>query len=734
MDTGVQLPLSALRLLVSPVKLVSAAIWQIIDQRVVSDYEMVEDFVCMVTDVVPEVITDCQRTQLILGLRAQMILELCHLEGKTHFNDVEQHLDRMKVYNEKSFAESDNPCSTFVDFVKHLLNDPAEKEHFFTEVFPKEFGPSYDKALKSLVEVFLCRLEKFLSEQTFQQVASTCSEVSSVLGDSLKTMRSCDALTNLLQYHKGHSLLEPHDIFSDSTYIMSALKCAAVKGHSSQETPSSSPCKEATTGNRTEEDMPVNTRVSSPMEASPHCSDSKDVGSEESSWSFYSNENSLSSPSSWFDNSGEEVLDVDSSSQLLNEATPVTNQEKASRKRRASKKRVPPKKSGQVKSPTSKSQVKCFICNERVSTKLRTHVRSHFPDGQYTCPHCNSKFKLLSSLKTHIVKRCYDHAQQREDPEPGQELYKCDHCEKAFEFSLSLEAHKRTHNQLYCAVCRKVLKDAATLERHKASHTEFQCTRCEKTFVLFKPLRKHYQHFHKVGRPFQCIHCSQTFSRLEYMIRHEWRHAGHLPLKCSICAMGFRNDCDLVSHQRVHTKEKPYLCGDCGKTFSQRTNLLRHHRFVHSEEKDKKKHFCAECQTYFKEKGALLQHNKRKHIDQCTRRCLCPYCGKSISVSSIARHKLLHTGERPLQCNANGCNKTFLTATEQKKHFLTHHSTERPFKCDTCGKGFISVGLRNAHARLHSGQKPFVCDICIKAFSRRHTLNRHKKLVHAFSI
>lgn len=69
---GVQLPLSALRLLVSPVKIVSAAIWQIIEHRVVADYGTLEDFVSMVTDVVPELLTNCQRTQLVLGLRAQV--------------------------------------------------------------------------------------------------------------------------------------------------------------------------------------------------------------------------------------------------------------------------------------------------------------------------------------------------------------------------------------------------------------------------------------------------------------------------------------------------------------------------------------------------------------------------------------------------------------------------------------------------------------------------------------
>ncbi|XP_019721200.1 zinc finger protein 572-like isoform X2 [Hippocampus comes] len=698
-----------------------------------------------------------------------------------------------------------NPCASFVDFVKYLLNNPAEREHFFTEVFPKEFGPSYDKALKSLMELFLSRLETFLPGQTFQQVATTCGEVSSVLGDSLKTMRSCDALRTLLRHHKSRNLLGHNDIYSDDTSIVSALKCAAVKDIFLQETLActSSPHKEAkttTTGNRGmvaldeapgmvecaskeipnneenvesqmrtdscvegktldgslqsgslclnqgprtkttlaeenkvglggKEELPVKKSVSSSMKASmvipSDYSDIEDNGSEESSWSFYSDEDSRGYPSPWSGCSGEDVTSVGSSPNVLNKVTPVRNEDKLSAA--CSTKRLTSQKSAPQKKPR---QVMCFICNEQVSTNLKTHLRTHFPDGQYTCPQCNSRFKLFSSLKKHLVKKCYEHAQQRAEPGPDQDLYKCDGCEKAFKHSRSLEAHKQTHAELYCGVCRKVLKDAASLERHKASHTEFRCTRCEQTFTLFKPLRRHYQYFHKISRPFKCICCSKTFSRLEHLIRHEWRDTGQLPLKCNICAMGFRSDYDLVSHQRVHTKEKPYLCGECGKTFSQKPNLLRHHRLIHSEQKDEKKYFCAECQTSFKEKGALLQHQKRKHLNEVTRSRLCPYCGKSFSASSIARHKLIHTGERPLKCNAPDCDKTFLTATERKKHFLMHHSTERPFKCDICGKGFITVGIRNEHVKLHSGKKPFVCEICIKGFSKRHTLNRHKKLVH----
>lgn len=72
MCAGPYFPLPALRLLVSPMKLVSAAVWQTIQQNVVADYGMLGDFVSMVTDIFPELLTTHQRAQLILGLRARV--------------------------------------------------------------------------------------------------------------------------------------------------------------------------------------------------------------------------------------------------------------------------------------------------------------------------------------------------------------------------------------------------------------------------------------------------------------------------------------------------------------------------------------------------------------------------------------------------------------------------------------------------------------------------------------
>lgn len=66
------LPLSSLRLLVPPLRLMSAVMWQVVGRRSLEHYGKLEDFVCLVTETVPELLTDRQRALLLLGLRAKV--------------------------------------------------------------------------------------------------------------------------------------------------------------------------------------------------------------------------------------------------------------------------------------------------------------------------------------------------------------------------------------------------------------------------------------------------------------------------------------------------------------------------------------------------------------------------------------------------------------------------------------------------------------------------------------
>lgn len=69
-DSPLLLP--ALRLFIPPLRLVSAAMWQVVQRGNVQDYGMVEEFVSTVSEIVPELLNADQKAQLLLGLRARV--------------------------------------------------------------------------------------------------------------------------------------------------------------------------------------------------------------------------------------------------------------------------------------------------------------------------------------------------------------------------------------------------------------------------------------------------------------------------------------------------------------------------------------------------------------------------------------------------------------------------------------------------------------------------------------
>lgn len=452
--------------------------------------------------------------------------------------------------------------------------------------------------------------------------------------------------------------------------------------------------------------------------------------SEDDSWSYYSenschaNSRTSSGADSWSFYS-----DRDSSSFVSNsaESSPKSDafeNTSALRQKSDVKESIP-------KKPRS---FLCFFCKENINTSIRTHMKLHFPNKNYACPQCDTRYKLLTSLLQHLKKTCFDYLQQSVNPDQcdkTQSTSKCDLCGTEFRYKISLQKHMMTHHELYCGVCRRVLRNAAALARHKTSHTPFQCPRCDLSFTIFKPLLRHCENIHRVSQPFNCDHCPKTFSKLRFLIKHEWQHTGHLPFQCTQCNLKFRSDSDLVSHERVHTREKPYLCSDCGKTFSQKSNLLRHLRHIHSTSQSEKKYTCSQCDGSFKERGALKKHERSRHLNELFR-YPCPYCGKMVSLSAMARHKLIHTGERPFKCTTAECDKTFRSMGEVKRHILFHHTKERPFRCDVCGRGFVRSNDLTAHSRIHSGERPYVCIVCGKAFLKLYGLLRHKRLLHGF--
>lgn len=83
----------------------------------------------------------------------------------------------------------------------------------------------------------------------------------------------------------------------------------------------------------------------------------------------------------------------------------------------------------------------------------------------------------------------------------------------------------------------------------------------------------------------------------------------------------------------------------------------------------------------------------------------CPDCGKSLSKSSLPKHRRLHKEER-IECLEPNCN----FKTTSKRDFNRH---------DTA---------------VHRGQQSYVCHICGRPFGRNDNLARHRNSIHTVNI
>ncbi|XP_029969530.1 uncharacterized protein LOC115404372 [Salarias fasciatus] len=216
-DRGNDPPLRYVRLLAPPLQLLSAAVWQVVQQGLVDHYGMLEEFVTMVTELVPELMSYSQRAQLILGLRARLVLEMCRGEPPADVQTIQPHLDRIKAPvssandHHSTIDQVEESEVNFVELVHSLLQDSSERNYFFQEIYPIYFGPKYDAALEMLVWEFISRLEELMPAPDFTQLAALLGDAPSVLEECLQTYFPPDDMKAVLEHHRSLGHFEEKD-------------------------------------------------------------------------------------------------------------------------------------------------------------------------------------------------------------------------------------------------------------------------------------------------------------------------------------------------------------------------------------------------------------------------------------------------------------------------------------------------------------------------------------------
>lgn len=106
----------------------------------------------------------------------------------------------------------------------------------------------------------------------------------------------------------------------------------------------------------------------------------------------------------------------------------------------------------------------------------------------------------------------------------------------------------------------------------------------------------------------------------------------------------------------------------------------------------------------------------------------CPVCGKVLTAPwHLRRHMEIHLPmeERAKPFSCDECGKGFLSLYDMRRHTFKHAG--RTLSCDICGKTYKQKQDLATHYRLHSDPEANHCLICAFQFSSPSALRVHIK-------
>lgn len=139
---------------------------------------------------------------------------------------------------------------------------------------------------------------------------------------------------------------------------------------------------------------------------------------------------------------------------------------------------------------------------------------------------------------------------------------------------------------------------------------------------------------------------------------------------------------------------------------------------------------CPRCDQRFSSTHSFTLHIRQHNINNQTNTC--SFCGKTLSsASSLDRHMLVHSGERPFKCKV--CNMAFTTNGNMHRHMRTHGdiAEEWPKLKNSLKRKATTEAENLPYSKKmnleedKTNKEQIVCPVCGKTFLCKYGLQSH---------